>query len=110
AGLLDNTDLDPKVDELTRLGDALAVHDVELDLLERRRHLVLDDLDPRLIADRLVAFLDLADAANVEAYGRVELERVAAGRRLGIAEHDADLHPDLIDEDHHAARLGDCAR
>ncbi len=32
---------------------------------------------------------------------RVELERVAAGGGLGAAEHDADLHPDLVDEDHH---------
>ncbi len=40
-----------------------------------------------------------------EPRGGVELERVAARRRLRIAEHDADLHADLIDEDHHAARL-----
>ena len=43
--------------------------------------------------------LIVADAADVEAHRRVELERVAAGRRLGIAEHHADLHPDLVDED-----------
>jgi hypothetical protein len=84
------------------LGDALAVHDVELDLLERRRHLVLDHLDAGLVADHLVALLDRADAADVEAHRGVELQRVAAGGGLGAAEHHADLHADLVDEDHHA--------
>ena len=35
AGLLDDAGLDAEIDELADLGDALAVHDVELDLLER---------------------------------------------------------------------------
>ena len=37
----------------------------------------------------------------------VELERVAAGRGLGVAEHDADLHADLVDEDDD--RVATCA-
>src|SRR5687767_10521556 len=86
ARLLDDAGLDAKVDELARLGDALAVHDVELDLLEGRRHLVLDDLHARLVAHHLVAVLDLADAADVEAHGGVELQRVTARRRLRVAE------------------------
>ena len=93
----------PRSIKLTDLRNAFAVHDVELDLLEGRRHLVLDDLDARLVADQLLALLDLADAANVEADGGVEFQRVAARRRLRIAEHDADLHADLVDEDHHRA-------
>ena len=43
---------DAQIEQLARLGDALAVHDVELGLLERRRDLVLDDLDARAAADR----------------------------------------------------------
>ena len=58
AGLLDDAGLDAEVDEFADLRDALAVHDVELDLLERRRDLVLHDLDAGLVADHLVAFLD----------------------------------------------------
>ena len=110
ARLLDDAGLDAQIDQLAGLGDALAVHDVELDLLEGRRHLVLDDLDAGLVADHLLALLDLADAADVEAHGGVELQRIAAGRRLGVAEHDADLHADLVDEDHHALGLGDRGR
>src|SRR5262245_51395343 len=66
ARLLHHAGLDPEVDELAVLRHALAVHDVELDLLERRRELVLDHLDPGLVADHLVALLDHADAADVE--------------------------------------------
>jgi hypothetical protein len=58
--------LDAEIDQFAGLGDALAIHDVELDLLEGRRHLVLDHLDPGLVADHLVAVLDRADAADVE--------------------------------------------
>src|SRR5256885_2247357 len=81
------------------VGDLRAVEDVELDLAKRGRHLVLPHLDPRPAADDRLAVLDGADAADVEPLRGVELERVAAGGRLRVPEHDADLHPDLVDED-----------
>src|ERR1700730_7076536 len=40
------------------------------------------------------------EAPYVQALRCVEFERVAAGGRFRIAEHDADFHPDLVDEDH----------
>src|SRR5665811_2210453 len=89
AGFFHHTRFDAEIDQLADLGDALAIHDVELDLLERRRQLVLDHLDPCLIADHLVAFLDGADAADVEAHRGVELERIAARGRLRRAVHHA---------------------
>src|ERR1700733_5432770 len=42
ARLLDHAGLDAEIDQFADLGDALAIHDVELDLLEGRRDLVLD--------------------------------------------------------------------
>src|SRR5262249_12795509 len=98
ARLLDHAGLDAEVEDLAGLGDALALHDVELDLLERRGELVLDHLHPGLVADHLVALLDDADAADVEAYGGIEFQRVAAGGGLRRAVHHADLHADLVDE------------
>ena len=53
----------------------------------------------------VLAFLDAADAADVDADRGVELERAAAGRRLGVAEHHADLLADLVDEDHGSVSL-----
>ena len=101
AGLLHHPGLDAEIDELAGLGHALAIHDVELDHLERRCQLVLHHLDARLVADHLVAVLDRADAADVEAHRGVELQRIAARGGLRRAEHDADLHADLVDEDDH---------
>ena len=74
ARLLDDSGLDPEIHQFPGLGDAFAIHDVELDLLEWRRDLVLDDFDAGLIADHLFAILDGADAANIEADRGIELE------------------------------------
>src|ERR1700730_5205021 len=110
ARLLDDASLNAQIDQFAALRYPLAVHDIEIDDLERRRHLVLDDLDARLIADDLVPLLDRADAPNIEADRGVEFECVAARRGLRIAEHHADLVADLIDEDYHCAGTGDRAR
>src|SRR5215469_1423941 len=99
AGLLDDALRGAELDDLALAGDPLAVHDLELRLAEGRRHLVLHHLDARHVADDLVAILDGTDAPDVEADRGVELQRVAAGGRLRIAEHHADLHADLVDED-----------
>src|SRR4051794_40966192 len=100
TGLADDPRLDADVDQAALAADPLAVHDVELRLLERRGHLVLDDLDPSPVADHVGAVLEGLDAAHVEPDRGVELQRPPTGRRLGRAEHDADLLPQLVDEDH----------
>ena len=116
AALLDDAELAREIEDVARAADALPVEDVEFDLAERRRHLVLHHLHARSIAhhDRVLlverrGLFDRADATDVEAHRRVELERVAARRRLGAAEHDADLHADLVDEDDEAVRARDRA-
>src|ERR1700712_864333 len=101
AGLLPDVRLPAEIDQLAHLADALTVHDVELDLPERRRHLVLDHLDACLVADDLVALLDLADASYVQPDRGIELQRIAARRRLRAAEHDTDLRAYLVEEDQH---------
>ena len=44
---------------------------------------------------------------DVEADGSVEFQRVAAGSGFRRAVHHADLHPDLIDKDHHGVGFVD---
>src|SRR5688572_5433724 len=109
AALLDDALLDGEIEQVSFLGNPLAVHHVELGLTERRRHLVLHDLDARAAADHLVAVLDAGDAPDVDAHRRVELQRAAARGRFGIAEHDADLFTQLVDEDERRFRLRDRA-
>src|SRR5690348_1768138 len=107
AGLVDQVLRHAQFDDLAFARGALAVQDLELALAERRRHLVLHHLDAGFRADDLVAALDGADAADVQAHRGVELQRVAAGGGLRAAEHHADLHADLVDEDHQGAGLLD---
>src|SRR6185437_1961268 len=51
AGFLDHAGLDAEIEQFAALRNAFAIHDVELDHLERRRHLVLHHLHPGLVAD-----------------------------------------------------------
>ena len=81
--LLDEPEVDRDVEERPFAADALAVHDVELGLLERCRALVLDDLDPRPVADHVGPVLDRLDAADVQPDGGVELQRTATRGDLG---------------------------
>ena len=110
TGLLHDAAIDTEVDERPLARNALAVQDVELCLLERRRHLVLHDLHARAVADCLGAALEGLDPADVEAHRRVELQCLAAGRGLRRAEHDADLLAQLVDKDAGRVRVAQRAR
>ena len=107
ATLFEKTVLDPQIDELPDRGDPLIEGNVKLRLSERGSHLVLDDLHPHPVAQDMIALLDGLDPANVEALRGIELQGISSGRCFGVAEHDADLHSDLIDEDHYRGALGD---
>ena len=109
AALLHDLAAHTQVEQGALARDPLAVHDVELGQLEGRRDLVLGHLDAHAVADRLGAVFERLDAADVEPDGGVELERLAAGGRLGIAEHDADLLAQLVGEDGDGARLAERA-
>src|SRR5690606_41470154 len=67
----------------------LSLHDaLPICLAEGRRHLVLHHPHPAAGADDPLAFLHLADPAELEADGGVELQRVATGRS---EEHTSEL-------------------
>ena len=94
------------VNDLAGAGDALSIEDVEFCLTERRRHLILVDLHLGAVADLAAAVLDGFTTAHFHADRGVELQRTTAGRCLRVAVHNADLFPDLVDEDCHALGLG----
>src|SRR5207248_1939684 len=99
AALFDDLLLDAEIDEVAFAADAALVHQIELGLLERGGHFVLDDLGANARADRLFALFHVGDLADFDADAAVELEGQAARRRFWIAEHDADLLANLVDED-----------
>src|SRR5713101_4240760 len=96
-----------EVDEVAFAGDTFAVKDVEFGFAEGSGNLVFHDFAARARADHPVALLDGLDAADIDAHRGVELERTAARGGFRIAEHDADLFADLVDEDEAGARLRD---
>lgn len=110
SALADDTQLYAKVNDFAAVRYALAKSDFKFSLAEGRRHLVLDYANTHLIAYRRIAVLERRDATDVKAYGRIELECIAAGSRLGIAEHDADFLAQLVDEDAGGVRLADIRR
>src|SRR6516164_7391532 len=61
TGLADEALIHTHIDQRALPADASAVEDVEFSLLERRRHLVFDDLDPGAVADRIGAVLERLD-------------------------------------------------
>src|SRR5690606_15120766 len=97
--------LDAVVDEAALTRDADPVQDVEFGLLERRRHLVLDDLDAGAVTDRVGAVFQGLDATDVEPHRGIELERLTARGGLGASEEDTDLLAQLVDEDHRGLGL-----
>ena len=107
AGLHHNVQIRRQIQDIALPGDALAEHDIELRLLERRGHLILHHLDPGVVADHLSSLLQGLHPPHVHAHGGIELQGPAAGGGLRIAEHDADLLTELVDEDHHAVGLAD---
>src|SRR5688572_10206138 len=97
--LVDDTGFGGDIEHQRRVTYSLGVHDVEFRLLERRRHLVLHDLDAHVRANDVFLLLHSRDAPDVETYRCVELERLSTSGRLRIAEHHTDLLTQLVDED-----------
>ena len=79
-------------------------------MLERRSHFVLDDFDPRPVADDIATGLDGFALADFHADRSVEFQGPAASRRFRVAEHDADFFAELVDEDDDGFGLGNDAR
>ena len=110
AAFLHQVQLHRQIQQIAQLADALTIHDIELRLTERRRHLVLHHLGPGTVADDLAAGLQRLDTAHVNADGGIELQRTAAGGDLRVAIHDAHLLAQLVDEDNDGISLVDDTR
>src|ERR1700691_3294510 len=63
-GLTNEAMVHTHADQRAFFADALAVENVELGLLERRRHLVFDDLDPGAVTDRIGTVLKRLDSPD----------------------------------------------
>src|SRR6266478_189000 len=107
TGFFEDALVDAEVNQVAFAGNAFAVENVEFGFAEGSRDFVLYDFGAGARADDPVAVLDGLDAPNVNAHGSVKLKGAAAGGGFGIAEHDANFFPDLVDEDEAGFRFGD---
>ena len=98
AGFFDDVVFHAQIDYFAFPAHAFAVENIEFGLAERRRNFVFNHFNFGFIAQNVVAFFDLAGAADIEAHGSVEFQRVTAGSGFRAAEHHADFHADLVDE------------
>ena len=93
-----NVKINSHIDYFASFGDTFSEHDVEFNNAERRCYFVFHHFYFRGVANDFFFVFDAASAANVEAYGRIKFQRVAARRCFRVAEHHADFHTDLVDE------------
>ena len=101
AGFLDELVDHAQSIDLAFAGDAFAVEDLELTTcLNGGATLFLTTLTRVSLPMTSSPFLMAPMRRMSRRTGGVELERVAAGGGLRVAEHHADLHADLVDEDH----------
>src|SRR5690606_38436319 len=89
AGLGHDLVLAGHVQDDAEVGDAYAVHDVELGLINRRRQLVLADLDAGAGADEVRTMLDGIHPPALHPNGGGKLKRPPARGRLRRAEENA---------------------
>src|SRR6185369_4964973 len=109
TALVHNPFVNGKVEQVAFFRDAFTVKNVEFDLFEGWRYLVLDHFDLGTGADDIISLFQCCDLPDVHSDRCVEFEGIAAGSRFRISEHHADLHPDLVYEDDTAVRFRDDA-
>ena len=100
AALLDDIQFAGEVENRGFARNAHAVENVEFALGKRSGDLVLNDLYAGAVTDDFFAVLDGGDTADVDTLGGVELQGVTTGSRFRVTEHHANLHTELVDEQH----------
>src|SRR5690606_23344306 len=99
--LVNDALLHTQIDNFTFPGNPCTVHDVELGLLKRWRHLIFYHFDTGLIANDLVRLLDGSDASNIQANRGIKLQCVATRGGFRATKQTTNLHANLVDEKHH---------
>ena len=107
AALIDDVKVRTDVKEFAFVGDAFPVKDVKTGFLKGRRHLIFHNLHAGFGTVDFFALFQRVLAADIDTHGAVELQGIAARRDFGAAVSDADLHTDLVNEDHKGLCLRD---
>ena len=94
----DDVVLDAEVQNFAGTRNTFAKHNIEFGTTERRRNLVLNHLNDGAFAQIVIAIFDGAAGTDIQTYGSIEFERIAAGGGFAGAEHLAYFLTQLVDE------------
>ena len=94
----DDVVLDAEVQNFAGTRNTFAKHNIEFGTTERRRNFVLDHLDDGAFAQIAIAVFDSAAGTDIQTYGSIEFERIAACGGFAGAEHLAYFLTQLVDE------------
>src|SRR3546814_11701930 len=81
TSLFDDARCDAQIDNFARLRRSFAIHDVDRNLLESSRHLVLADFHSRPVANPPFPSLDRAVALDVATAARIQIQAIPTYRR-----------------------------
>ena len=90
--------------------DAFAVNNVKFSGFKRRSNFIFYNLNPRPVADDVVAVFDGINPAHVKPNGSIEFKRFTACGGFRIAEHYANFFAELVDKDDDRVGFADDTR
>src|SRR3989338_7255075 len=91
--------LNGNVNDTGRTRNSLIEHNIEFRSFKRSGAFVFYDFKFYTISNYFLTFFDRADTSDIKPHGRIELKSFPAWGSFGVAEHDSNFLPQLIDED-----------
>ena len=88
-----------QIQQVALARDAFAIKHVEFSFAKRSGDFILHDFDLGPRPRDLIAFLDGADASDINPHRGVKLQSSPTGGSFGITKHHADFLPNLINKD-----------
>src|SRR5690606_8963378 len=96
AAFLQDIQLHAHIYYFTYFADSFSENNIELYLAERRCYFILHHFHAGAVAACHIAVFDLADAADIQANGSIEFQRISSSSGFGVAEHHSYFFPKLV--------------
>ena len=80
-----------QIEDIPNGGDSFSKDNIKFSFLKRRCNLILNNLHPGTVTNRLTALLQGFNSTHIQPYRRIELQCTSTGCCLRTAKHHADL-------------------
>lgn len=91
--------IEKKIEKIEKIGKEREINDIELEMIERRREIVIKKIKEGMVEKKLVEIIDGEDKENIEEKRRIEIERIEESCSLRREENEKDINEDMVDED-----------